>query len=69
MDICLYCGEIGTCPLSFARMARTFADFIHSSSPKSAGVEAFSQVLCGHPRIHIESKEQLSIYPAKRRDL
>lgn len=38
MDICLYRGEIGTCPLSFARMARTFADFIHSSSLQSEGL-------------------------------
>lgn len=46
MDICLYCGEIGTCPLSFARMARTFADFIHSSSPESEGVAPKPLVRC-----------------------
>lgn len=31
MDICLYRSEIGTCPLSFARMARTFTDLFHTS--------------------------------------
>ena len=29
MDICLYHVEIGTCPLSFARMARTFTKKPH----------------------------------------
>jgi catalase len=58
MDICLYHSEIGTCPLSFARNARTFADFIHSASPPNEDTTPMlTQKLCESPETHIKSKE------------
>lgn len=39
MDTCLYYGEIGSCPLSSTRIARTFADFIHSGYTEDKSIE------------------------------